>query len=82
MTNENSADTNEEQLPQNQGELLRQLCEEAINDPGKFAVISANMPPQLVHRMHTLLIVTLFNYVAIQSELIQKLQDQITDDGK
>lgn len=72
----------EQQEQSNQAETLKELCQEAVANPGEFAVLAQRMPPQLAHRMHTILIATLLNMVALQSAEIQAIRDQLRDDSK
>lgn len=72
-------------------EMVQQICAEAIKDPVDFAKSAQELPPQLVHHLHTLLITTLLITIKKQEETFtqiaaalnavnQKLSDQPAQD--
>lgn len=49
-------------------EMVQQIVTEAIKDPVDFATSAQELPPQLVHHLHTLLITTLLLTIKKQEE--------------
>lgn len=54
-------------------EMIQEMCASAITDPVDFAKSAQELPPQLVHHLHTLLITTLLITIKKQEETFTQI---------